>query len=297
MVAVGAFLVALFPGVASAQYVGSDPSKVSASDPCVANGAALTSENPGTGTNSFAVLKNGTQVDTVALGPAGVLTKTYPRGPTEIATFRVIGPGLDYSETTNMARCRGGQGTEVQAASFSRADTLPVTGGDLVGLAAMGQRPFLHLEPVRWGGARPAAKAILRHRGRDHRIASLAAPRGCAAAAVKATSSGPILYRQRRVGRHGRPFTILKLRSMHSDGDRRLGNLTGDATHGPVLKLLRDPRVTPVGRVLRRLSIDELPQLLNVLAGHMSMFGPRPEQPVEVESWPPEAWEGLRVRP
>ena len=97
---------------------------------------------------------------------------------------------------------------------------------------------------------------------------------------IKATSSGPVLFRQRRVGRGGEDFPMLKFRTMHADSEDRLRSdlalqeLFLAGSHKIPCRL--DPRVTPVGRVLRRLSLDELPQLLNVLAGHMSLVGPRP---------------------
>lgn len=92
---------------------------------------------------------------------------------------------------------------------------------------------------------------------------------------VKFSSRGPILFRQRRVGRHGHAFTIYKFRTMVADAEPRREELLG-LSHGPLFKLESDPRLTKVGRVLRRWSIDELPQLVNVLKGDMSMVGPRP---------------------
>jgi lipopolysaccharide/colanic/teichoic acid biosynthesis glycosyltransferase len=100
------------------------------------------------------------------------------------------------------------------------------------------------------------------------------------ALAIKLTSAGPVLFRQRRVGRGGREFPLLKFRTMGADSetqlrdDAALHQLFLDGSHK--IPCCLDPRVTRVGRVLRRLSLDELPQLLNVVAGHMSMVGPRP---------------------
>jgi exopolysaccharide biosynthesis polyprenyl glycosylphosphotransferase len=91
-----------------------------------------------------------------------------------------------------------------------------------------------------------------------------------AAALVWVTSPGPVLYRQVRVGKDGRPFTMLKLRTMEAEAER---------TTGPVLAAANDPRITPLGRVLRATRLDELPQLWNVLRGDMSFVGPRPERP------------------
>ncbi|MEY5011147.1 MAG: hypothetical protein RLZZ253_2286 [Verrucomicrobiota bacterium] len=97
------------------------------------------------------------------------------------------------------------------------------------------------------------------------------------ALAVKLTSRGPVLFRQQRGGRHGRPFTFYKFRSMVWDAEHRQAELAPfNQMQGPVFKLEEDPRVTPLGRFLRRSSLDELPQLWNVLRGEMSLVGPRP---------------------
>jgi lipopolysaccharide/colanic/teichoic acid biosynthesis glycosyltransferase len=119
------------------------------------------------------------------------------------------------------------------------------------------------------------------------------------AAAIKLTSRGPILFRQKRIGEHGTPFTFLKFRSMYLNNDpsehreyvRQLiagqaeKKSNGTAGAGAVFKLTNDPRITPVGRILRRSSLDELPQLINVLRGEMSLVGPRPPVPYEVEAY------------
>lgn len=103
-----------------------------------------------------------------------------------------------------------------------------------------------------------------------------------AAMAIKAQDGGQVVFRQRRVGRDGHPFTMYKLRTMVPDAEIRLEELSGDNQRtGPLFKLARDPRVTRVGRFLRATSLDELPQLVNVLEGHMSLVGPRPALPRE----------------
>jgi exopolysaccharide biosynthesis polyprenyl glycosylphosphotransferase len=118
------------------------------------------------------------------------------------------------------------------------------------------------------------------------------------AIAVKLTSKGPVLFRQERVGLHGRAFHMLKFRSMVADAERLKALLAAENERsGPVFKIARDPRVTRVGRFLRKYSVDELPQLLNVLRGDMSIVGPRPAIPSEVVRY--EAWQRRRlsVRP
>jgi exopolysaccharide biosynthesis polyprenyl glycosylphosphotransferase len=107
-----------------------------------------------------------------------------------------------------------------------------------------------------------------------------------AAAAIKATSPGPVVFRQKRAGKHGKPFTMYKFRTMISDAEMRQSELqVFNQMSGPVFKIDHDPRITNVGRYLRKWSVDELPQLFNVLQGHMSLVGPRPLPIYEVEKF------------
>jgi exopolysaccharide biosynthesis polyprenyl glycosylphosphotransferase len=115
------------------------------------------------------------------------------------------------------------------------------------------------------------------------------------ALAIKLDSRGPVFYRQERVGKHGQRFKMLKFRSMRPDADKLLVLLRDqNEASGPLFKMRDDPRVTRVGRALRRLSIDELPQLFNVLKGEMSLVGPRPPLPSEVAEY--EDWQHGRLR-
>jgi lipopolysaccharide/colanic/teichoic acid biosynthesis glycosyltransferase len=126
---------------------------------------------------------------------------------------------------------------------------------------------------------------------------------------IKASSRGPVLFRQERIGLDGRPFTMLKFRSMrygvsvdpHRSFVRTMVRppAEGGATNGSgtVYKLASDSRTTSVGRWLRRTSLDEVPQLINVLRGEMSLVGPRPPLPYEVEDYEPWQFERLTVRP
>jgi exopolysaccharide biosynthesis polyprenyl glycosylphosphotransferase len=115
------------------------------------------------------------------------------------------------------------------------------------------------------------------------------------ALAIVLDSPGPVLFSQQRIGRHGRPFRMYKFRSMVPERrTRNLGPPAGIAERRRVHKTRRDPRVTRVGRFLRRTCLDELPQLLNVLRGEMSMVGPRPELPEIVARYEP--WQHLRHR-
>lgn len=119
-----------------------------------------------------------------------------------------------------------------------------------------------------------------------------------AAVAIRLTSRGPVLFRQERIGHGGEPFTMFKFRTMRRDAE----TLLADTLHlneqtGPVFKVRDDPRVTPVGRILRRTSIDELPQLFQVLNGKMSLVGPRPALPQEAASYTDAARRRLVAKP
>jgi len=106
------------------------------------------------------------------------------------------------------------------------------------------------------------------------------------ALAIRLTSPGPILFRQQRAGRHGRPFTMLKFRTMVTDAEMQQEEMQKfNQMSGPVFKMEKDPRVTKIGRILRRTSMDELPQLWNVFRGEMSLVGPRPLPIYEVEKF------------
>ncbi len=115
---------------------------------------------------------------------------------------------------------------------------------------------------------------------------------------IRLDSPGPVLFVQTRVGKHGREFPVFKFRSMFTDAEARLHSVLADNERtGPVFKMKQDPRVTRVGRPLRRCSLDELPQLLNVLRGEMSLVGPRPALPREVALYTPLQRGRLSVTP
>lgn len=115
---------------------------------------------------------------------------------------------------------------------------------------------------------------------------------------ISVTSRGPVFYVQARVGRGGEPFRMLKFRSMYRDVHaRRYEHAEQNIHQGPIFKIRDDPRITPVGRAIRRLSIDELPQLFNVLMGSMSLVGPRPALPEEFLDYTERERQRLLVKP
>ena len=116
---------------------------------------------------------------------------------------------------------------------------------------------------------------------------------------IKLTSPGPVFFVQPRVGRYGKTFTFYKFRSMYEDAEARKAALMSrnESADGVIFKMADDPRITPVGKILRKTSMDELPQFLNVLFGDMSLVGPRPPVPSEVRQYSLEALKRLNVRP
>lgn len=116
---------------------------------------------------------------------------------------------------------------------------------------------------------------------------------------IKMTSRGPIVFSQYRVGRYGRHFRFYKFRSMYVDAEQRKAELLSQnqSADGVIFKMKNDPRITPIGRWLRKLSLDELPQLINVFLGDMSLVGPRPPVPSEVREYSLEDRKRLNVVP
>lgn len=163
---------------------------------------------------------------------------------------------------------------------------------------AIGTTPVVYVEPVSRGGWRAVAKRSFDLVGAGLGLLVLAPFFALVALAIKLDSRGPVFFSQVRVGRLGKPFRMLKFRSMVPNAEALITELAAhNEADGPLFKMKNDPRVTPVGRVLRQLSVDELPQLVNVLKGEMSLVGPRPALFAEMNGWMPEVRERLQVRP
>lgn len=158
--------------------------------------------------------------------------------------------------------------------------------------------PMLHLERPVSSGFRYRTKAASDRVVAVLLLAALSPVLLAIVALIRRDSAGPALFRQVRVGEAGRTFSIVKFRTMVTEAEARREALEGRHDGNAVLfKLRRDPRVTRVGAVLRRYSLDELPQLLNVVRGEMSLVGPRPPLPSEVDAYESDAVRRLRVRP
>ena len=161
-----------------------------------------------------------------------------------------------------------------------------------------GSLPALHFAPVHHDGASLAVKRALDVAFAALLLLGIAPLLAMAAAAIRLTSPGPVLFRQVRCTLNGRHFVMPKLRTMYVDAADRLHELhERNEMDGPVFKMKRDPRITPVGAFLRRYSIDELPQLWSVLRGDMSLVGPRPPLPTEVASYQTFERRRLSMRP
>jgi exopolysaccharide biosynthesis polyprenyl glycosylphosphotransferase len=161
-----------------------------------------------------------------------------------------------------------------------------------------GTLPALSFAPVHHNLAKLFVKRAIDIVGATAGLLAAAPVLAVAAAAIRLSSPGPVLFRQVRCGLNGRQFVIHKLRTMYVDAEERKQELLEqNEMDGPVFKMKRDPRITPVGHVLRRFSIDELPQIWDVLRGHMSLVGPRPSLPTEVVEYQTFERRRLSMRP
>ncbi|WP_369246710.1 sugar transferase [Streptomyces sp. R41] len=167
-----------------------------------------------------------------------------------------------------------------------------------VRLTSVAGLTLLHIAPPTRDGAQTFVKAAMDRLGTLLLIGALGPLFAVLALAVRLGSPGPVFYRQTRVGRNGVQFPMWKFRTMVVDADRLQSDLeAANENDGHMFKMRRDPRVTSVGRFLRRYSLDELPQLVNVLLGHMSLVGPRPPLPEEVARYDEVEMRRLDVKP
>lgn len=180
------------------------------------------------------------------------------------------------------------------------ASNLVDVAGDRTTVRPVDGLPMLHVEHPRLKGGRRVVKEVF-DRVSALVLLILAGPVLLALALLVRLApgaGGPAIFRQVRVGKNGRPFTIYKFRTMYVDAEERLAELLDrNETDGELFKMRQDPRVTPVGRWLRRFSLDEIPQLVNVLKGDMSLVGPRPPLPREVANYPADMRRRLVVKP
>jgi exopolysaccharide biosynthesis polyprenyl glycosylphosphotransferase len=177
--------------------------------------------------------------------------------------------------------------TGLTGVSGARLQSIPV-----------GHEPISLVRPPHHSTLQAAGKRLLDVVSAAVLLVLTAPVMGVAAVLIKAHDRGPVLFRQVRIGRDGEPFTLLKLRTMEVDAEARLAELRHrNERHGPLFKVSADPRITPIGALLRSTAIDELPQLFNVLTGRMSIVGPRPALPAEMAEFDDELLRRHLVKP
>lgn len=187
---------------------------------------------------------------------------------------------------------------EKDAVDLVVAPALMEVAGPRTSIRPVAGLALLHVEHPELSGGRRLVKTVFDRAGASLALLLLSPLLAFIAIAIRTGSSGPALFRQVRVGRDGREFTVLKFRTMVVDAERRKAALAQYNDHDGVLfKIRNDPRVTRTGAWLRRYSLDELPQLINVLRGDMSLVGPRPPLPDEVAQYGDDVRRRLVVRP
>jgi exopolysaccharide biosynthesis polyprenyl glycosylphosphotransferase len=205
------------------------------------------------------------------------------------------GPGVSHAELRRWASWLQDEGVELLVSSGLR-DVSP----SRVGLSAMGGAQLLQVRPAAIAGVRYALKCAADRMAAAVLLVLLAPVLGILALLIRHDSPGPAVFRQTRVGTHGNLFTVYKLRTMRQGADATVDELT-DANEsdrdGVLFKIRQDPRITRLGALLRRYSLDELPQLVNVVRGEMSLIGPRPALPSEVAEYSPDLRRRLAVKP
>ncbi len=159
--------------------------------------------------------------------------------------------------------------------------------------------PLLHVDHVELGGAKRVIKGAIDRVAAGLALLALAPLFAVIGVAIRVTDPGPVFFRQTRVGKNGGTFQVWKFRTMVVDAEARLAELAAlnETAGGVLFKMRRDPRITRVGGWLRRWSLDELPQLINVMTGDMSLVGPRPALPSEAEKYGHDMQRRLKVKP
>ncbi|WP_408993488.1 exopolysaccharide biosynthesis polyprenyl glycosylphosphotransferase [Streptomyces sp. 1268] len=220
-----------------------------------------------------------------------VLGGVYAHG----ADLVLVAPG---PQLTGDRLRRLGWGLHDRGVALSVLSELPGVAAERVRPVTAAGLTLLHIAPPLRGGPQAVVKNVLDRTGALFGLLALAPLLLAVALSVRLSSRGPVFHRQVRQGQHNRPFTMWKFRTMVADAEQLKDRLAVvNEVDGPLFKMRSDPRVTPVGRMLRRTSIDELPQLLNVLLGHMSLVGPRPPLPEEASRYDEREHRRLTVKP
>ncbi|MPY95828.1 MAG: exopolysaccharide biosynthesis polyprenyl glycosylphosphotransferase, partial [Acidimicrobiia bacterium] len=210
-----------------------------------------------------------------------------------VASVMIPASAIDVVHTKPLVRELLKAGIHVEL-----SPTLPDIAVERLTIRPLGRFPVMYLEPFHQSGWRSGAKRAFDLAATTAALTALALPMLAVALLLKIDSRGPIFYRQRRVGRNGRLFDVIKFRTMVPNAHALRAELAAqNEADGPLFKIKHDPRVTRMGHLLRKTSIDELPQLWNVMRGEMSLVGPRPALPEEAALWAPELRDRLRVQP
>jgi exopolysaccharide biosynthesis polyprenyl glycosylphosphotransferase len=211
------------------------------------------------------------------------------------AVVVATGGGIAHSDVRRWAAWLQDNGTELLVSSGLR-DVAP----NRVAVSAMGGLQVLRVRPASITGVTHTAKNAVDRIAAAMLLLLFAPLLLVLAVMVRRDSSGPALFTQLRVGRDGRLFKVFKFRTMCLGADRVVDALADDNESdraGVLFKMRQDPRITRIGGVLRKYSLDELPQLLNVVRGEMSLIGPRPALPSEVDAYAPDVRRRLAVKP
>ncbi|MBW8826275.1 MAG: sugar transferase [Acidobacteria bacterium] len=223
-------------------------------------------------------------------GPSATLDLVRATGADSVI---VAASSTNIRLTNRIARELLNEGVHVELSSPLRDIS-----AERLSVRLLGRSPIIYLEPRRLGGWRALAKRAFDLVVATTGVVLLAPIWLVVSIRIRLDSPGPVFFRQDRIGKDGRMFQVWKFRTMVADAEGQLESLRArNEADGPLFKLRDDPRVTRFGRFLRRKSLDELPQLLNVIRGEMSLVGPRPALPGELAAWSPELRARLRVRP
>ena len=229
----------------------------------------------------------------IRLGGPGDVVQAARRCSADVV---LVCQGLSVSDIADLRQVQ--RDLEAEGRELAIAPPLVEAIGPRVSLTAVTGLPIVRLGLPELDGPRRALKVVA-----DRGVAALALLALLPlllviAVAIRVSSPGPALFRQTRIGVGGRPFTVLKFRTMFIDAEeRKLALLEANEGAGLLFKMKSDPRITKVGSVLRRTSLDELPQIVNILRGDMSFVGPRPGLPVEAEAYDEFTRRRLLVRP
>jgi exopolysaccharide biosynthesis polyprenyl glycosylphosphotransferase len=251
---------------------------------------------PGLGYRVLGVMDDELSVGTVLdhdLSVVGRCDETLEEVRRSSATGAIVSTAVKAKVANEVARDLMEHGYFVELAS-----SLQDIAAERLLARPLGRFSFMAVEPTHLNTWRAGAKRVFDVVGSLLFLLITLPLSAVAAIAIKLDSPGPVLFRQTRTGRDGREFQVLKFRTMVVNAEAVREELRHlNEADGPLFKIRNDPRITRVGRVLRRTSFDEVPQFWNVLRGEMSIVGPRPALPHEVHAWSPELHQRLRVKP